>query len=136
LQKEAKILAGFIGLVTSAISQNFLRLPEWKFCARKIYSEPRRIFAVCGFLWSAKWCAPIIKALRAYSAFAEHNESVKRSLASRFRRIFVRHEQKSRARRSVLFQPYNGTDKAAKAGQAFSLLLPRFSFEQRKVRIK
>jgi len=91
-EKETKILAGFIGFVTSAFSQNFLRLPEFDFCSRKNYSEPRRIFIASNFLLSAKWCEPIIKTVRALRAFADREKLVKRYLASWFRRIFTRYE--------------------------------------------
>ena len=101
------------------------------FLTNKIYSEPRRIFTVCRFFLYVKCPAPIIKSLRAYSAFADHNESVNHFLASWFRRIFVRYEQKSRAGRGALFRALIGTDKAIKR-HVFSLLLLRFSFEQRK----
>ena len=40
--------------ITSAFYQNFLRLPEWKFCSCKIYSEPRRIFARYRFVMGWK----------------------------------------------------------------------------------
>jgi hypothetical protein len=48
------------------------------------------------FLLTAKWYALINKSLRAYSAFADREKSVKRSCASRFRRMFVSDEQTSR----------------------------------------
>ena len=48
------------------------------------------------FLLTTKWYAPINKSLRAYSAFADGEKSVKRSHASRFRRMFVSDEQTSR----------------------------------------
>ena len=157
--------------VSSALCQKFLRLPEWKFCLCKIYSEPRRIFAFCrvfmvckivrvkimairrggacssrkfaqtnlllppprdpnGFAVCAtrfdsatrrccfaqddrgrNFCQKPIDA-RAYSAFADHEKSVKRSHASRFRRMFTRYEVNITAGRGALFPALPCTDKA------------------------
>jgi hypothetical protein len=48
------------------------------------------------FSLSAKRCAHMNKAFRAYSAFADNIKSVNRSIASRFRRMFASCEQTSR----------------------------------------
>jgi len=48
-KRSEKSLQDLSGFVTSAMSQNFLRLPEFDFCHGKNYSEPRRIFTVCRF---------------------------------------------------------------------------------------
>ena len=49
--KKQKSLQDLSGFVSSAPRPKCLRLPEWKFCLGKIYSEPRRIFTICrGFM--------------------------------------------------------------------------------------
>ena len=89
---------------------------EILFVPHKIYSEPRRIFAIYRFV-----CRDRRPRLSFYIKSANH------SFASRFRRMFVRHEQTSRAGRGALFQVFPRTDKAIKR-HVFPLLLQLFSF--------
>jgi hypothetical protein len=64
-----------------------------------------------------------------------HN--LKRSIASRFRRMFTRYEQTSRAGRGARFQIHISTDKADKSCKDFCFFLPLFlSKRKRGVRIK
>jgi hypothetical protein len=72
-----------------AVSQNFLRLPEFDFCSylAKITRNHGALKRYTDFLYSAKRCVPRIKAIRAYSAFADHRKAVKHYFASRFRGI-------------------------------------------------
>ena len=112
----------FYRLVTSDFGSNFSRLPEFDFCLRKNYSEPRRIFMICRFFAFCKMVRT-------------HN--LKRSIASRFRRMFARYEQTSRAGRGARFQIHISTDKADKSCKDFCFFLPLFlSKRKRGVRIK
>ena len=93
MQKEAKIPAGFIGLVTSAIEKKLLAPPRVEILLWAKFTRNRGASArFADFSLFAKWCVPIIKSVRAYSAFADHNKFANRSHASRFRRIFTRYE--------------------------------------------
>jgi len=89
LEKKRKNVP-FYRFVTSAVSRNFFRLPA--VISDEIPRNHGEFSRFADFSLSAKWYAPIIKACRAYSAFADHNEFLKRTLASRFRRIFTRYE--------------------------------------------
>jgi hypothetical protein len=82
------------------------------FAGAKIARNHGELKRYINFLLPTKQCATIIKTIRAYSAFADNRKFVKRSLASRFRRMFARNEQTSRAGRGALFRIINSTDKA------------------------
>ena len=79
----------FYRFVSSAIWQNFLRLPELKFYgfAVKFTRSHGTFLQITDFLRAAKWCAPIFKAIRALRAFADHKNYANSYFASRFRGI-------------------------------------------------
>jgi len=124
----------FYRFVTSELYKNFFRLPEPLFAGAKITRNHGEFLHFEYFLSSAKWCEIISKAVRAFGAFADLEKSVKRHYASRFRRMFARNEQTSRAGRGANFRAFRGTDKAAKAGEAFCLFF--FQKEKEEIALK
>ena len=83
------------------------------------------IFALC------KWVRANDKIFRAYSAFADHEKLVKRSLASRFRRMFAQERANITCgeRRALSgFPPHLPSDKTARF-----LLFCNFFFQKEKV---
>ena len=93
LQKKWKILAGFIGFSHFCSATKLLAPPRVEILLWAKFTRNRGASArFADFSLFAKWCVPIIKSVRAYSAFADHNKFANRSHASRFRRIFTRYE--------------------------------------------
>ena len=105
--------------------------PSGNFAPAKFTRNHSAFSPFADFSLSAKWCASIIKAIRAYSEFADHNKSVKRSFASRFHGI-LRDTSKITVGRGALFWAFICTDKADKSCKDFWFFLPLFLSKRKR----
>ena len=124
--KRIKNLAG-LSLCQFVCEVKLLAPPRVEILRGKIYSEPRRIFAIAKFLSSCKAVRTNKQSIRAYSAFADLKKSVKRYFTSRFRRMFAKHEQTSRAGRGALFWFFFVLSKPINPARIFAFFATFFS---------